>query len=154
MNKNKGFTLVELMVVISIISILAASAMAMYPNYVDRTRLGGEMSQLSAATNAVMESLMTQGTVPSTANGADVDDTATTFLQQPQGNADATFGQIVFASKTVSGATIYLSPYQSGASVIDSTAQLHPTEIIRWECVITGVTASQIPSECTAVDAA
>ncbi|MBK9161408.1 MAG: prepilin-type N-terminal cleavage/methylation domain-containing protein [Nitrosomonadales bacterium] len=48
MNKQKGFTLVELMVVVAIVAILAAVAVPAYGNYVQRGKLTEAMTELAA----------------------------------------------------------------------------------------------------------
>ncbi|MDE4986322.1 prepilin-type N-terminal cleavage/methylation domain-containing protein, partial [Francisella tularensis subsp. holarctica] len=46
---KKGFSLVELMVVIAIIAILAAVAIPLYSNYTTRAPLGSDLSALGGA---------------------------------------------------------------------------------------------------------
>lgn len=53
MNAQKGFTLIELMIVIAIIGILAAIAIPQYQNYIARSQVSRVMGETSTAKTAV-----------------------------------------------------------------------------------------------------
>ncbi|WP_290003075.1 pilin [Faucicola atlantae] len=53
MNAQKGFTLIELMIVIAIIGILAAIAIPQYQNYIARSQVNRVMGELSSVKTAI-----------------------------------------------------------------------------------------------------
>src|SRR5690606_29313804 len=63
---QKGFTLIELMIVVAIIGILAAIALPAYQDYTARSQMSEALSLASGARTAVTEFWTTEGKFPST----------------------------------------------------------------------------------------
>ena len=66
--KQKGFTLIELMIVVAIIGVLAAIAIPQYQNYVARAQVSEALVLMSAAKTGVAEYAMVKDAFP-TSNG-------------------------------------------------------------------------------------
>ncbi|TXJ00042.1 MAG: pilin [Neisseriales bacterium] len=62
--KNKGFTIIELMIAVAIIGVLAAIAIPAYQNYIIRAKVSEALTFASQAKTAVSEYYQSQGTLP------------------------------------------------------------------------------------------
>ncbi|MEN0677583.1 MAG: pilin [Shewanella sp.] len=61
---NKGFTLIELMIVVAVIGVLAAIAIPQYQNYVAKAELGSALSTLASLKTNVEDQLAKDGAFP------------------------------------------------------------------------------------------
>ena len=64
-NKESGFTLIELMIVVAIIAILAAIALPAYQDYTIRSQISEGVTLADGARAAVWDFVSTHGTFPS-----------------------------------------------------------------------------------------
>ncbi|MEZ1575162.1 pilin, partial [Pseudomonas aeruginosa] len=69
MKAQKGFTLIELMIVVAIIGILAAIAIPQYQNYVSRSQVSRVMAEAGSLKTAVEACLQDGRTAVGTAAG-------------------------------------------------------------------------------------
>ena len=127
MNNQKGFTLIELMIVVAIVGILAAIAIPAYQDYTVRARVTEGLSLASAAKVTVSENAMSglplnQGwnTPSPTSNVTSV-------------NVDSANGAITvtYVAGIDTSGTIVLTPRAGGNPIVSGTV---PTNAITWDC--------------------
>ncbi|MES1946392.1 type IV pilus structural subunit PilA [Salinisphaera sp. C84B14] len=70
MQKQQGFTLIELMIVVAIIGILAAIAIPQYQNYVARSQMTEAMTLTSGLKTDVISTYSETGACPANGGGA------------------------------------------------------------------------------------
>ena len=129
---QKGFSLVELMVVIAIIAILAAVAIPMYSNYTTRARVSSEIAKVGGTKADVAEALNSGDTV-----------TVATYSKDAN-VAYASNGDISLSLDANGAAT-------AAANTGPNYIKLSPTKgsgSITWTCTGSGFTQSQMPSTC------
>jgi type IV pilus assembly protein PilA len=121
MKAHKGFTLIELMIVVAIIAILAAIAMSQYQDYVIRAQLSEGMSLSDAVKTTIGEFYQNRGTFPSNNLSAGLTAPSTisgnsvTSVCTSGGVITSTFGNRVNAA--VVGATLDFSPTPHAGSI-------------------------------------
>ena len=73
MSKQRGFTLIELMIVIAIVGILAVVALPAYQDYTVRARMSEPLAVLAEAKTGMSEFFVTTGELPGTAEEAGIE---------------------------------------------------------------------------------
>jgi len=120
MNKlQKGFTLIELMIVVAIIGILAAIAIPAYQDYTIRAQVSEGMSLAAAAKAAVAESFLNTGAAPAARVNAGMTANAGDTQGKYVDEVEVTNGAIIIqygneSNAQIDGETLGLTPYESG----------------------------------------
>jgi len=169
LNNYKGFTLIELMIVVAIIGILAAVALPAYQDYTVRTKVSEGLILAASAKLAVMETLANSGasaiaaysgTGPSAANSytytfnpskyvASIAITATANSVAPilpEGRISITY---VTDLDTILSAPLLLTPGSGSVTGgVPSAAVISSLPIV-WGCAIASADAFRyVPANC------
>ena len=155
---QKGFTLIELMIVVAIIGILAAIAIPAYQNYTIRAQVTEGLTLAGGWKAAVAEYYSQNGTFPtcsSTTGGAGCVAAAgaTTGKYVSGVIVGPTAGQIVITYGLLANAKLATA----GANVLDISPGLSANNDVVWVCgkaAIPGSLATAPPADTTTVPAA
>jgi type IV pilus assembly protein PilA len=142
---QKGFTLIELMIVIAIIGILAAIALPAYQDYTIRTKVSESLGIASAAKLAVAETASSLGGL------AAVDATNVGFAYTPP--AVATQGYVASIVITPATGVITITTRNTGALVqpvmtLTPTAGATVDDPLQWVCARTAGLNKHVPANC------
>ena len=135
---QKGFTLIELMIVVAIIGILAAVALPAYQDYTVRARVSEVMLAASSGRTAVAEVAQVNGAMPNTGS-------FTIQSQQSTYVSSVAYAQVDASNATVTAIARGDTKINNGTIVL--TGALGANGQVVWTCAGT-IDAKYRPASC------
>ena len=132
-NKQQGFTLIELMIVVAIIGILAAIALPAYQDYIIRSRVTEGVILASSLKSSVTENISSENAInANSCNGLNLNvaGEVSTMTCDP-----GTAAVLITMTPRAGSATIRLTPaYIAGGGAVTWSCLGNPTKYVPSEC--------------------
>lgn len=143
---QKGFTLIELMIVVAVIGVLSAIAVPQYQKYVAKSEVASVLATLTGAKTNIEAFAVENGTFP--------DDSETGQTPSDLGVPAMPLGSVGFTTSGATGSIDFtFATVASGASglVAGKNLTLSRTTDGSWSCSSTDITANDsiLPKTCT-----
>lgn len=126
---QKGFTLIELMIVVAIIGILAAVALPAYQDYTVRAKVSELMLAVTAGKTPVAEFYQIKGSLPSSGS-VSIDSQSSQYVSAVSWNGTAILGTSAttnMGNTAAQGVMIALTPTPASGGVLNWACAPHST---------------------------
>jgi type IV pilus assembly protein PilA len=140
---HKGFTLIELMIVVAIVGILAAIALPPYQSYVIRSKVSEALAAMGACKTSIADYVSNRGSLPTDLTASGCANSTTQYVN----GVDVTDGVVTVTLRSLtelgaaSGATLTLTPAAVSANLSVTT----------WTCASAGgspIPPKYLPGSC------
>ena len=142
---NTGFTLVELMIAVAVISILASIAVPTYRDYTVRAKAGEALNLAASAKISITEYYISEGRLPRTLDEAGLQTLSTDYVSAMEYTGGGDSGQIIMTLASDIGGDA------GNKKIVIEAVPNEAGSLIRWSCAPAdedGVVKKYLPANC------